>query len=420
MDLSVVNKSPLQKFDDERLRELAKQYGVQGSISKMTREKLIAALHSFTAGILDKDAPTPLPLEPPTFTLMDIKNAIPAHCFKRSLGTSLVHLASDISLIAVLFYASLFIGADFLPSWSSYILWPTYWYAQGAVMTGLWVLSHECGHQSFSDYEWVNNFVGTLGHSFLLVPYHSWRVSHGLHHNNTGSCENDEVFCPASRSDWPMEMFEETPIMSALGIIRMFTVGWLPGYLVFNFTGPSKYKGQNASHFSADSVLFKDEERSGVRQSIAAWFAMAAVVAFWIYTYSFGKVAFHYLIPLMITNYHLVLITFLQHTDTYMPHFRGKEWSWLRGALCTVDRSFGPVLDHCFHHISDTHVCHHLFSKMPFYHAQEATEHIRKFLGPYYMKDETPIGKALWRSYQSCRYVDDEGDVVFYKNFKYN
>ena len=81
-----------------------------------------------------------------------------------------------------------------------------------------------------------------------------------------------------------------------------------------------------------------------------------------------------------------MLITYLQHTDVYMPHFRGKEFQWLRGALCTVDRSFGPLLDHCFHHITDTHVCHHLFSKMPFYHAQEATEAFKKVLGPYYLK----------------------------------
>merc|ERR1711918_251220 len=58
----------------------------------------------------------------------------------------------------------------------------------------------------------------------------------------------------------------------------------------------------------------------------------------------------------------------------------GEEWSWLRGALCTVDRSFGPILDRCLHHISDTHVCHHIFSKMPFYHAQEATKCIKKLL----------------------------------------
>lgn len=92
----------------------------------------------------------------------------------------------------------------------------------------------------------------------------------------------------------------------------------------------------------------------------------------------FLTVAAYYLIPYMVVNYHLVLITFLQHTDVFMPHFRGKEWNWLRGALCTVDRSFGPLLDRTLHHIVDTHVCHHLFSKMPFYHAQEASIHIRK------------------------------------------
>ncbi len=93
-----------------------------------------------------------------------------------------------------------------------------------------------------------------------------------------------------------------------------------------------------------------------------------------------------------------------------------QEWSWLRGALCTVDRSFGPVLDHCFHHISDTHVCHHLFSKIPFYHAQEATEAIKKVIGQYYLKDDTPIARALWRSFTTCQFIDENEGIAFYKN----
>ena len=60
-------------------------------------------------------------------------------------------------------------------------------------MTGLWVLAHECGHQAFSDYKWVNNAVGMVLHSALLVPYHAWRISHGNHHKNTCSMEDDEV-----------------------------------------------------------------------------------------------------------------------------------------------------------------------------------------------------------------------------------
>lgn len=38
-----------------------------------------------------------------------------------------------------------------------------------------------------------------------------------------------------------------------------------------------------------------------------------------------------------------------------LPHFAAGEWAWLRGALSTVDRSYG-FLDHFFHHIADTHV----------------------------------------------------------------
>ena len=125
-----------------------------------------------------------------------------------------------------------------------------------------------------------------------------------------------------------------------------------------------------------------------------------------------------YLVPYFITNYYLVIITFLQHTDVFMPHFRGKEWNWLRGALCTVDRPFGFFANRSFHHITDTHVCHHLFSKMPFYHAEEATVHIKRVLGAYYMHDSTSSLAALWRAYSCCQFVEDEGDIVFYKNVK--
>ncbi len=42
-----------------------------------------------------------------------------------------------------------------------------------------------------------------------------------------------------------------------------------------------------------------------------------------------------------------------------------------------LPRSYG-FLDVVFHHIADTHVAHHLFSYMPHYHAQEATQAIQK------------------------------------------
>ena len=213
-------------------------------------------------------------------------------------------------------------------------------------------------------------------------------------------------------------MLRETPFAQCFGIFLMLTVGWMPGYLVFGITGPSKYKGENVNHFSPSAVFFTKEERMLIVQTDIAFFSVVAAVIYASYTYGFGNVAFYYLLPLMVTNYHLVLITYLQHTAPYVPHFRGKEWSFLRGALCTIDRSFGLILDHTFHHITDTHVCHHLFSRMPFYHAQEATEAIKGVIGDYYLKDDTPIFEALYHSFSTCQIVEPEGTTVFFKNQK--
>lgn len=412
---SSTKKFALDHMPTEELRKWAKAYGVKEDLE---REVLLAELEGYAYGIMDPDRPPHnFPMEPPSFTFQDVTKAIPAHCFQRSFLTSFYHVLHDLLIVAILGYLATWIGSPFLPPFSKYVLWPIYWYAQGSVLTGVWVLAHECGHQAFSDSEFVNNCFGTILHSALLVPYHSWRITHGKHHSNTGSLENDEVFCASTRSDWGKEMLRETPLAHLWGIIIMLTVGWMPGYLIMNATGPSKYRGKDANHFSPSAAFFKPEEYWLIVQSDIAWVMAFAALAYAIHTFGFAPVFFYYLVPYFITNAHLVLITFLQHTDVFVPHFREKEWSWFRGALCTVDRSYG-ILDYFFHRIADTHVCHHLYSKMPFYHCEEATEAIKKVVGKYYLKDDTPILKALWRSYKACQFVEDEGDCVYYKNVK--
>lgn len=414
-DSGVSKGFKLAHMADAELRKWAKAYGEKAE----GRDEILAALNPMADGILKEGRIDNLPLERPPFTLVDIQKAIPAHCFQRSLTNSVFYLLIDLLKIAIMAYGATFIGDHtILPEWSDYVLWPVYWFCQGAVMTGVWVLAHECGHQSFSESEFWNNTFGTVLHSLLLVPYHSWRLTHKKHHENTGSCENDEVFAPSTIDDFKDELLRETPIAQCIGILLMLTVGWMPGYLIFGITGPAKYKGKNVNHFSPTATFFKPEEKWLIIQTDIAFFSVLASVIYACVTYGTGLVAFYYFLPLTVTNAYLVLITYLQHTAPYVPHFRGKEWSFLRGALCTIDRSFGAVLNHTFHHITDTHVCHHLFSKMPFYHAQEATEAIKSVIGKYYLKDDTPIAEAVYHSFSTCQYVEPEGTTVFFKNIK--
>eukprot|EP00056_Hartaetosiga_gracilis_P019395 m.13906 g.13906 ORF g.13906 m.13906 type:complete len:162 (-) comp7668_c0_seq2:167-652(-) len=127
-----------------------------------------------------------------------------------------------------------------------------------------------------------------------------------------------------------------------------------------------------------------------------------------------------YVLPYLWVNLWLVLITHLQHTDVNVPHFSANEWTWLKGALSTVDRDYG-FLNGIHHHIADTHVVHHLLHRMPHYHAQEATAAVKKVLGKYYHVPSVSPGlkgivEALWSSQTHCRFVEDEGDVLWYKN----
>ncbi|CAM9943724.1 unnamed protein product [Laminaria digitata] len=172
---------------------------------------------------------------------------------------SAYHLASDLVLVATFGYLATFISGGAIPAWAGYMLWPIYWFVQGTQMTGVWVLAHECGHQSFSESKTINNLVGLVCHSALLVPYHSWRITHARHHNNTGSCSNDEVFCPTPRTSCGKsatseedigELVHEAPLVQMFWIVFMLVLGWMPGYLCFNATGPSKYKGFAKSHFN--------------------------------------------------------------------------------------------------------------------------------------------------------------------------
>lgn len=127
------------------------------------------------------------------------------------------------------------------------------------------------------------------------------------------------------------------------------------------------------------------------------------------------------------------MITYLHHTDPVIPHYRGAEWNFQRGAAATVDR---PILGwqgrFFLHDVAHFHVVHHVskfvevgiapfvtlifqfFPKMPFYHTPEATKYLKAFLRDHYVRDDTPAFKALWRNYNLCQFVENEGQYLTY------
>ncbi|KAH8998685.1 delta-12 fatty acid desaturase [Lactarius akahatsu] len=395
----------------------------------------------------------------PDLTIKDLLSAIPAHCYQRSAVRSGLYVVWDFFLIGVFYKTTTYIEplltpahlslpAPVLYSFARFTLWSLYGLATGLVATGLWVIAHECGHQAFSESKFINNLVGWILHSGLGVPYHSWRITHAKHHASTGHMTQDQVFVPRTRSQFGLpplnpdgenhlgtsikaevlkelrEAIDDSPIGTLFGAGAYLLFGW-PMYLIRNAAGQKRYP-TGTNHFSPGAVMFAPHQFGQIILSDIGILLWIGTLTAWAYQSGVLQVLRVYLVPYLWVNHWLVLITFLQHTDPLLPHYRSEEFTFSRGALATLDRNLlgdlgsfmGWIGATATHGISETHVAHHVSSKIPHYNAWEASAALKKRLAASGIQLEgRPGGWAeVYRVFRECKFVEDEGNIVFYKN----
>ncbi|KAK4253285.1 hypothetical protein QN277_010609 [Acacia crassicarpa] len=343
------------------------------------------------------------PGAPPPFKLADIRAAIPKHCWVKDPWKSMSYVVRDVAVVFGIAAA-----AAYLNNW---LVWPLYWAAQGTMFWALFVLGHDCGHGSFSNNPKLNSVVGHLLHSSILVPYHGWRISHRTHHQNHGHVENDESWHPLSEKIYKN--------LDNLTKTLRFTVPFpMLAYPIYLW---GRSPGKTGSHFDPNSDLFVPAERKDVITSTICWTAMAALLVGLGFVMGPIQLLKLYGIPYVIFVMWLDLVTYLHHHghEDKLPWYRGKQWSYLRGGLTTLDRDYGWINN--IHHDIGTHVIHHLFPQIPHYHLIEATEAAKPVLGKYYREPKKSgplpfhlIGNLI-RSLRRDHFVSDTGDVVYYQ-----
>ena len=268
--------------------------------------------------------------ELPDFTIKELRDAIPAHCFERSGLRGLGYVARDVASLAATFYLfHNYVTPETIPSTAARAaLWAGYTFVQGLFGTGLWVLAHECGHQSFSPSKTLNDTVGWICHSALLVPYFSWKISHGKHHKATGHMERDMVFVPKTRDEYASrvgklahelhELTEETPIATALHSVFQQLGGW-PAYILFNVTGHNYHErqaegkgkgmkngpGGGVNHFITSSPLYeKKDEKLILLSDLGMIITLGALT--WVgKNYGFANLFVWYILPYLWVNHWL-------------------------------------------------------------------------------------------------------------------
>lgn len=268
--------------------------------------------------------------EVPDYTIKDIRDAIPKHCFERSAARSLGYVARDIASLATTFYLfHNYVTPETVPSTPARaVLWALYTVVQGLFGTGIWVLAHECGHQAFSPSKVLNDTVGWVLHSALLVPYFSWKISHGKHHKATANMDRDMVFVPKTREERASrlgklahelsELGEETPIVTFIMLVGQQLIGW-PNYLMTNITGHDTHERQSegrgkgkkngfgggVNHFDPSSPLYEAKDAKLVLLSDVGLALTISALVYLGNNFGWSNLLVWYFIPYLWVNHWL-------------------------------------------------------------------------------------------------------------------
>mmetsp|Transcript_25269 Transcript_25269/g.51569 ORF Transcript_25269/g.51569 Transcript_25269/m.51569 type:complete len:483 (-) Transcript_25269:373-1821(-) len=371
----------------------------------------------------------------------EIRAVIPDDCYEVETATSLGYLSVSLASTA----ACTALGLAALPVLDpsnplTLPFWTAYSAVTGTVAMGLWVLAHECGHGAFSKDKRIQDTVGFVLHSLLLVPYYSWQRSHAVHHQYTNHMDLGETHVPepmeddADGSHGLRATFIETlgtdNGIKAWAVLQSFLhliMGW-PAYLLIGATG-GPARGMT-NHYWPDPLteppmpkkeLFPGNWKEKVLKSDVGIAAAVGGLVAWAACNGLPEVMALYGGPLIVINAWLVLYTWLQHTDVDVPHFSSEDHTYVRGALHTIDRPYDKLdpfglIDFLHHKIGSTHVAHHFDSTIPHYKAQAATDAIKESFPQLYLYDPTPIPQALWRVCKGCTAVEKRGDMWIWKN----
>ncbi|KAG6885731.1 hypothetical protein C0993_010558 [Termitomyces sp. T159_Od127] len=127
---------------------------------------------------------------PMSWSLKEIRAAIPRKYFVRNMSRGLSYFARDLLMAIMIWSLAATIDPyfqrqetqDFLTPLGSelarWVAWGVYWWFQGLIFTGIWVIGHECGHGAFSDYKIINDVLGFVSQTDHTVDRLNFPLGH--------------------------------------------------------------------------------------------------------------------------------------------------------------------------------------------------------------------------------------------------
>jgi len=272
-------------------------------------------------------------------------------------------------------------------------LLPIAWIFTGTALTGLFVVGHDCAHQSFNKSSVVNEIVGTICMMPLVFPYNVWDMTHTHHHTHANNLDKDHLWRPFTK--------EQVGKMNKV-------VKWVNYYMY----GPLFFQSSifhQAYHFVVPFVTSKRRVEV-IRSIIFAIIGGYLSVNMAIKLGSFFK---FWLVPFMVFQFWLSTETYFHHrlppnptNNKVVGWKKDEDWTKLYGGLyATVHVDYPAWAEYLTLDIN-WHLPHHVSSKIPWYRLRKCTYALLKAYGDKLHTAE--MNWKLWKETTTTTHVYDK------------
>jgi len=218
----------------------------------------------------------------------------------------------------------------------------------------IFIIQHDCGHQSFLKSRKTNNVIGTICSMFSLIPYQYWARSHNFHHAHNGQFENRDI------GDITTLTVKEYKEMTTWG---KFKYRLYRSPLVMFLIGPVYYL---LVHNRLPLIQFKDwkKERQALLKNNVLLIALYAALCF-----IFGWKTFVLIQLPIIVFFAVIAVWFFYVQHQHNPNYKQwkENWEYLLAAIRGSSYYRLPKIFHWLTGNIGYHHIHHLSSLIPSY-----------------------------------------------------
>lgn len=329
-------------------------------------------------------------------TLSEVKKVVREKCFQPNSKKASLFLFSGIlqfSLAGVFSYFAWSLGY--------WVLFPVAWFLMGFVFTSLFVLGHDCAHESFTGNKKLNSLLGHILFIPTFYPYYAWKYSHAAHHQHTNelyasadTVYYDNAWIPMTVNQYKT-LKRKFPFRAfAYKATRLFIpLGSLIHNVVYHYS-PSKFKADHKSN-----VIFSYFILAGLGSIVAGSICYATGSIFAIFHFWF--------IPALFFQFWMSLYTFLHHTSEDMSFYPKEEWNQYRGQIKSTTNYKMPRFISALHFHIDCHIPHHLNIKIPSYMLLAAQIDLNQSKYSEDIQEETFTWKHYFKTTNTCNLWDE-------------